>query len=86
MTTLTVGKRGTIVIPKAMRTQCKMEEGAQVDVTLENNMIVLSPSVHVRTRLDENFDQMRATLTAKGVTLESAMQALHEMRQEQEHG
>ena len=83
-TTLTVGKRGTIVIPKAMRTQCRMDEGAQIDVFLENNMIVLSPSVHVRTRLDENFDQMRAMLTSKGVTLESAMQTLREMRETHE--
>ncbi len=83
-TTLTVGKRGTIVIPKAMRIQCQMDEGAQVDVFLDNNMIVLSPSVHVRTRLDENFDQMRAMLTSKEVTLESAMQTLREMRETHE--
>lgn len=79
-TTLTVGKRGTIVIPKAMRTQCRMDEGAQVDVSVDNNTLILTPSVHVRTRLDENFDQMRAVLTRKGVTLESAMQTLREMR------
>ncbi|MBV9850614.1 MAG: AbrB/MazE/SpoVT family DNA-binding domain-containing protein [Armatimonadetes bacterium] len=83
-TTLTVGKRGTIVIPKAMRTQCKIDEGTQVDVSMVDNMIVLAPSVHARTRLDENFDQMRAILTEKGVTLEGAMQALREMRQSEE--
>ncbi len=83
-TTVTVGKRGTIAIPKAMRAQCKLEDGAQVEVSLENNTIVLSPSVQTRTRLDENFDQMRAILTRKGVTLESAMQALREMRRESE--
>lgn len=79
-----MGKRGTIVIPKAMRTECKMEEGAQIEVSLENNTIALSPPVQTRTRLDENFDQMRAVLTRKGVTLESAIQALREMRQEAE--
>jgi AbrB family looped-hinge helix DNA binding protein len=84
MATLTVGKRGTVVIPKAMRTQLKMDEGAQVDVSVENNTLVLSPSIHVRTRLDENFDQMRAALTSQGVTLESAMQALREMKQSHE--
>lgn len=83
-TTLTVGKRGTIVIPKAMRTECKMEEGAQVEVSLENNTIVLSPSVHTRTRLDENFDEMRAILTSHGATLETAMEALYKMRRETE--
>ena len=82
--TLTVGKRGTIVIPKAMREQCHMDEGAQVDVSVENNTLVLSPSVHARTRLDENFDQMRAILTEKGVTLEAAMQALREVKQAHE--
>lgn len=83
-TTLTVGKRGTIVIPKAMRTECKMEEGAQIEVSLENNTIVLSPSVHTRTRLDENFDEMRAILTSHGATLETAMEALYKMRRETE--
>ncbi len=83
-TTLTVGKRGTIVIPKAMRTQCKMEDGAQIEVSLENNTIVLSPSVHTRTRLDENFDEMRAILTRHGATLETAMEALYQMRRETE--
>lgn len=37
-----------------------------------------------RTRLDENFDEMRAILTQNGVTLESAMQALRKLRQENE--
>ncbi len=83
-TTLTVGKRGTIVIPKAMRTQCKLDEGARIEVSLENNSIVLTPSVQTRTRLDENFDEMRAILTRNGVTLESAIQTLREMRQEAE--
>lgn len=83
-TTLTVGKRGAIVIPKAMRTQCKMEDGTQVEVSLENNTIVLSPSVYTRTRLDENFDEMRAILTSHGATLETAMEALYKMRRETE--
>ncbi len=81
VTTLKVGKRGTIVIPKAMRDQCRMEEGKQIDVSLENNTIVLAPSVQTRTRLDENFDQMRAILTSQGVTLEMAMERLREIKQ-----
>jgi len=83
-TTLTVGKRGTIVIPKAMRTECKMDEGAQVEVSLENNSIVLTPSLQTRTRLDENFDEMREMLTRHGATLETAMEALYKMRRETE--
>src|SRR5579863_8256192 len=80
--TLTVGKRGTIVIPKAMRTELRMDEGAQVDISMEHNMMILSPSVQARTRLDENFDQMRTMLAGKGVTLEAAMQTIREMRRE----
>ena len=78
--TLTVGKRGRITIPKALREQCHMDEGAQVEVSVENNTLVLTPSVHCRTRLDENLDEMRAMLTEKGVTQEAAMQALREAR------
>ena len=80
-TTLTVGKRGTIVIPKAIRAECHMEEGAKVDVTIAENVIMLSPSVQTRTRLDENFDRMRDTLTGRGVSLEAAMQALREIKE-----
>jgi AbrB family looped-hinge helix DNA binding protein len=78
--TVTVGKRGTIVIPKQVRTQCHVDEGTVLDVTVANNVIMLSRSVHTRTRLDQNFDRMRAILTAKGVTLESAMETLRELR------
>jgi len=78
--TVTVGKRGTIVIPKQMRTQCHMDEGVELDVTVVDNAIVLSPSIHTKSRLDENFDRMRGLLTAKGVTLESAMNVLRELR------
>ncbi len=37
-----------------------------------------------RTRLDENFDEMRAILTSHGATLETAMEALYKMRRETE--
>ncbi len=80
MKTLTVGKRGTIVLPKAMRTQCKIDEGTQFDVSVSDNVIVLTPSVQTRTRLDENFDEMRAILTAQGVTLEMALEKLRNLR------
>ena len=80
-TTLTVGKRGTIVIPKAIRAECHVEEGAKVDLTVDGNVILLSPSVQPRTRLDENFDRMREELTGRGVTLEAALQALREIKQ-----
>ena len=78
--TVTVGKRGTIVIPKHIRTLCHMDEGAELDVTVNNNVIMISPSVQARTRLDENFDKMRSVLAARGVTLEAAMEALRELR------
>jgi AbrB family looped-hinge helix DNA binding protein len=80
-TTVTIGKRGTIVIPKAMRDQCRMDEGRQVDVSMENNTIVIAPSLQTRTRLDENFDEMRSILAAKGVTLEMAMETLRDIKQ-----
>ena len=80
--TLTMGKRGTIVIPKAIRDECNLVEGAKIDVFLENNAIVLLPSVTTRTRLDESFDEARAILKANGVTLEMAMAKLLELKAE----
>jgi AbrB family looped-hinge helix DNA binding protein len=80
MHTLTVGKRGTIVIPKAIRTACKMDEGAQVEVNVADHAIVITPSIYARTEMDDNFDKMREILVKRGVTLEGAMQTLREHR------
>lgn len=78
--TLTMGKRGTIVIPKTIRDECNLVEGTKIDVSLENNAIVLLPSISKRTRMDDNFDEARAILEAKGVTLEMALAKLREIR------
>ena len=78
--TLTMGKRGTIVIPKAIRDECKLAEGTKIDVSLENQAIVLMPSVNTRTRLDENFDEARTILGARGVTLEMALAKLTQIK------
>ena len=81
--TLTMGKRGTIVIPKTIRDECNLAEGTKIDVSLENNAIVLMPSMSTRTRLDECFDEAREILQANGVTLEMAMAKLLELKQEE---
>jgi len=78
--TLTMGKRGTIVIPKPIRDECNLAEGTRIDVSLENNAIVLLPSLNTRTRMDDNFDEARAILESKGVTLEMALAKLQEIR------
>jgi AbrB family looped-hinge helix DNA binding protein len=78
--TLTMGKRGTLVIPKAIRDECKLAEGAKIDVAVENKAIVLTPSVFTRTRLDENFDEARAIFASQGVTLEMALARLTEIK------
>ncbi|MGI4787634.1 MAG: AbrB/MazE/SpoVT family DNA-binding domain-containing protein [Janthinobacterium lividum] len=80
--TLTMGKRGTIVIPKTIRDECNLAEGTKIDVSLENNTIVLLPSVSTRTRLDESFDEARTILEANGITLEMAMAKLLELKAE----
>jgi AbrB family looped-hinge helix DNA binding protein len=82
--TLTMGKRGTIVIPKAIRDECKMGEGTKIDVSLENKTIVLFPSVNTRTRLDENFDEAREILESRGVTLEMALSKLTQIKADSE--
>ncbi len=78
--TLTMGKRGTVVIPKTIRDACNLGEGAKMDVSLEENTIVLLPSITTRTRMDENFDEARAILASKGVTLEMALERLVEIK------
>ena len=75
-----MGKRGTLVIPKAIREECKLVEGTQMEVSLEDRAIVLLPSVSTRTRMDDNFDEARAILSAGGVTLEMALAKLTEIK------
>ena len=81
---LTMGKRGTIVIPKAIRDECKLEEGTKIDISLEDQAIVLLPSLSTRTRMDDNFDEVRSLLSAKGVTLEMAMETLKQIKSRSE--
>ena len=74
--TLTMGKRGTLVIPKAIRDECKLMEGTKIDISLDDKAIILLPSINTRTRMDDNFDEARAILSAKAVTLEMALTEL----------
>ena len=78
--TLTMGKRGTLVIPKAIRDECKLTEGTKIDISLDDKTIILLPSINTRTRMDENFDEVRAILSAKGVTLEMALAKLTQIK------
>ena len=52
--------------------------------TSERGGIRIPKALRKRTRLDENFDEMRAILTRHGATLETAMQKLRERRREAE--
>jgi len=78
--TLTMGKRGTLVIPKAIRDECKLTEGTKIDISLDDKAIILLPSINTRTRMDDNFDEARAILSAKGVTLEMALAKLTQIK------
>ena len=78
--TLTMGKRGTLVIPKAIRDECKLTEGTKIDISLDDKTIILLPSINTRTRMDDNFDEARAILSAKGVTLEMALAKLTQIK------
>jgi AbrB family looped-hinge helix DNA binding protein len=82
MPTATVGKRGAVVIPKPIRTQCKVEEGSELEFSVHNNVMIVMPTTRKRTRMDENFDRMRESLEEKGVTLEMALDALYELRRQ----
>ena len=75
-TTVTVGKRGTLVLPKRIRDKCKIDEGSKLDIVMDDNVIVIMPSTQTRTRLDENFDKARELLLSNGVTLEMALAEL----------
>ena len=78
--TLTMGKRGTLVIPKAIRDECKLTEGTKIDISLDDKAIILLPSINTRTRMDDNFDEARAILSVKGVTLEMALAKLIQIK------
>ncbi len=80
MPTAAVGKRGSVVIPKQIRTECNIDEDTELDFHVHNNVIVITRASRKKSRMDENFDRMRSELDRKGVTLELALETLYEMR------
>ena len=60
--------------------KCKLTEGTKIDISLDDKAIVLLPSINTRTRMDDNFDEARAILSAKGVTLEMALAELTQIK------
>ena len=64
-----------------MRDHCQFNEGSKVDIIMEDNTIMILPSVTARTRMDNNFDSVRQLLQDNNITLEVALAKLLEIKQ-----
>ena len=88
---LTLGQRGTITIPKALRTAYHLKPGKSLTLIDLGGVLVLFPEV---SQVDQLADQLRAEWEAHGITLAEmlaelqsvrAIQQLRELRQEIEN-
>ena len=76
---LRLGRRGVIVLPKAVRERYNLQPGAELTLLDLDGVLVLSPR---RSEIDALADRIGRSLATEGETLESMLQAL---RAEREH-
>lgn len=79
MPTLTVGSHGEVIIPKAVRDQLNLKKGSKVDYGFANNMMTLCAPITTRTKMDDEFDRIRDSYLADGITLDTMMSSLQEI-------
>ncbi len=78
MTTLQIRNKGTITLPAALRRKYGLDEGEILTlIDLGEGTFLLRP---YHSRVDDLSDKIRTRLEAKGETLESMLQTLHEVQ------
>jgi AbrB family looped-hinge helix DNA binding protein len=73
-----VVRRGVITLPKELREHNKIEEGDTLTlIDLGEGVVVMSP---IRSRLDKIADKIAKEMQDSGVSLESMLATLREVR------
>jgi antitoxin component of MazEF toxin-antitoxin module len=80
MPTLNVGRRREVVLPKKLCDELAITPGSKIDVSVANNVMTIVRSLRTRTKMDDDFDRVRDSYLADGVTLEDMMKTLAEIR------
>ncbi len=83
VTTAEVHGKGQITIPKSVRDHNGLTEGTKVTVIdLGDGRLLLEPvEGDVIRQINRSFNRTSQLLKQKGVTLESALQAIRQMRE-----
>lgn len=77
-TTVRMGQRGVITLPKEMREICHLETGTELTVLNLDGVIVMSPR---RSEVDYIADQIETGLVKRGESLETMLKAVREERE-----
>ncbi len=75
--TVRMTQRGVLVMPKALRAQYHLRPGDTFTLLDLGGVFVLSPR---RSEIDSLADRLARSLTERGETLETVLQALREER------
>jgi AbrB family looped-hinge helix DNA binding protein len=73
-----IGKRGVVTLPKALREQYALQPGDELTLLDLDGVFVLSRQ---RSQIDALAERITQTLTARGESLQSMLQALREERE-----
>jgi AbrB family looped-hinge helix DNA binding protein len=79
MTTTSIGEKGQLTVPKEFRDELRLKPGAPVAILRMGNGLLLLPEQEHFERLCE---RVSAALLSAGVTVESAVESLPEIRKQ----
>ena len=68
-------------IPKPVR---NLSIGSKVDYEFTSNMMTLRTSITTRTKMDDDFDRIRDSYLADGITLEAMTTSLRDIYSDNE--
>ncbi|MBI2302465.1 MAG: AbrB/MazE/SpoVT family DNA-binding domain-containing protein [Armatimonadetes bacterium] len=77
VSTIQLGQRGVLTLPKALRDACHLRPGDRLTVIDLGGMLLLRPG---ESEIDRLADSLGAALREQGETLESVLAALNEQR------
>lgn len=78
-TTITIGQRGVVTIPKEVRESYHLEEGDELTLLDMDGVLLLKPG---RSEIDEMAERLGRSLKGRGESLEGMLKMVREQREQ----
>lgn len=78
-TTITLGQRGVVTIPKGIRDSYHLEEGDELTLLDMDGVLLLKPG---RSEIDEIAERLGRELRGRGESLEGMLKMVREQREQ----